>query len=284
MKKNRIATVVVILVLIAGLSLLLYPTVSNYLQTLSHRRVIDEYLSNVQEIDDTAYDEMYEEALAYNADLAKNYVSLMYLSEENKECYESMLDVTDTGMMGYIQIPSIDVSLPIYHGASDDVMRVGVGHMEGSSLPVGGETAHILLSGHRGLPSAMLFTHLDELQNGDTFTLRVLNEAHTYEVDKIEVVEPTEVDKLQMETGQDYCTLITCTPYGVNSHRLLVRGHRVDVPEEALPDQPKAPEEDLRLWIPIVIAAFLIVIFVSILLRRKRKKSNNSKEENKSET
>ncbi|MCH5321139.1 MAG: class C sortase [Eubacterium sp.] len=284
MKKNRIATVVVLLILIAGLSLLLYPTVSNYLQTLSHRRVIDEYLSNVQEIDDTSYGEMYEEALAYNADLAKESFSLMHLREENVQRYESVLNVTGTGMMGYIQIPSIDVSLPIYHGTSDEVMRVGVGHMEGSSLPVGGETAHILLSGHRGLPSAMLFTRLDELQNGDTFTLRVLNEAHTYEIDKIEVVEPSEVDKLQMETGRDYCTLITCTPYGVNSHRLLVRGHRVDVPEEELPDQPKAPEEDLQIWIPIAVAIFLIIIFVSILLRRKRKKSDNTEEENKNET
>lgn len=284
MNKNRIATVVVLLVLIAGLSLLLYPTLSNYLQTLSHRRVIDEYLSNVQEIDDTAYDEMYEKALAYNADLAQSRVSLVYLDEKNKERYESVLNVTGTGMMGYIQIPSIDVSLPIYHGTSDDVMRVGVGHMEGSSLPVGGETAHILLSGHRGLPSAMLFTHLDELQNGDTFTLRVLNEAHTYEVDKIEVVEPSEVNTLKIEAGHDYCTLITCTPYGVNSHRLLVRGHRVNVPEEELPDLPKAPEKDLQIWIPIVIAAFLIIIFVFKLVRRKRKISENTEGETKSET
>lgn len=276
MKKNRIATFVVVIVLLAGLSLLLYPTVSDYLQTLAHRRVIAEYLSNIEEMDDTSYDELLEDALAYNAELANSYVSLLQLSENKVQQYESLLDVTGTGMMGYIQIPSIDVSLPIYHGSSDEVLRVGVGHLEGSSLPVGGETAHTLLSGHRGLPSATLFTHLDKLQEGDTFTLRILRDAYTYEVDKINVVEPGEVDTLKMEAGQDYCTLITCTPYGVNSHRLLVRGHRIETQEEALPEAPQAPEADLWIWVLIAGAVLLLIVVIIIILRRNRRKNDTA--------
>ena len=274
MKKNRIATFVVVLILLAGLSLLLYPTVSDYLQTLAHRRVIAEYLDSIEKMDDTSYDELLEEALTYNAELTNSYISLLQLSEEKRQQYESLLDVTGTGMMGYIQIPSIDVSLPIYHGTSEDVLRVGVGHLEGSSLPVGGETAHTLLSGHRGLPSATLFTHLDKLQDGDIFTLRILRDAYTYEVDQITVVDPNELDWLKMEAGKDYCTLITCTPYGVNSHRLLIRGHRIEIKEEALPDTPQAPEADLWIWILIAGAVLLMIVVIIIVLRRKRRNNN----------
>lgn len=283
MKKNRIATFVVVLILLAGLSLLLYPTISDYLQTLAHRRVIAEYLDSVEEMDDTSYDNLLEDALAYNADLANSYVSLMHPNEENAQRYASLLDLTGTGMMGYLQIPSIDVSLPIYHGASDDVLRVGVGHLEGSSLPVGGETAHTLLSGHRGLPSATLFTHLDKLQIGDTFTLRILREAYTYEVDQIDVVEPNQVDRLEMQTGHDYCTLITCTPYGVNSHRLLVRGHRIEIQEEALPEAPQAPEADLWIWILVAGAVLVMIIVMIILLRRKHKKPRTERRKTENE-
>ena len=278
MKKNRITTFVVVIILLAGLSLLLYPTVSDYLQTLAHRRVIAEYLSNIEEMDDTSYDDLLNEALAYNAELAENYRTLLLLSTEKKEQYESLLDVTGTGMMGYIQIPSIDVSLPIYHGTSDEALRVGIGHLEGSSLPVGGETSHTLLSGHRGLPSATLFTHLDKLQEGDTFTLRILREVYTYEVDKIDVVVPGELGSLKMETGQDYCTLITCTPYGVNSHRLLVRGHRIEIEEDAIPETPQAPEADLWIWILVAGAAILLIVFIIIVLQRKRKKNDITKD------
>ena len=279
MKKKHIANFVVVLILLAGLSLLLYPTISDYLHTLAHRRVIAEYLGSVEQLDDTSYHKLLEDALAYNTELANSYTSLVQSSEENAQRYTSLLDVTGTGMMGYIQIPSIDLSLPIYHGASDEVLRVGVGHLEGSSLPVGGETAHTLLSGHRGLPSATLFTHLDKLQAGDTFTLRILREAYTYEIDQIEVVLPNELNTLKMEDGKDYCTLITCTPYGVNSHRLLVRGHRIELPEEALPDTPQAPEADLWLWL-LFAGAIILIIVILIRLRRKRRKTENATEGN----
>ncbi|MCH5191551.1 MAG: class C sortase [Oscillospiraceae bacterium] len=276
MKKNRITTFIVVIILLAGLSLLLYPTVSDYLQTLAHRRVIAEYLSNIEEMDDTSYDELLEEALAYNAELADHHGSLLVLNEEKMQQYESLLDVTGTGMMGYIQIPSIDVSLPIYHGSSDEVLRVGVGHLSGSSLPVGGETAHTLLSGHRGLPSAVLFTHLDRLQEGDTFTLRVLRETFTYEVDQITVVEPHEVNSVKMEAGKDYCTLVTCTPYGVNSHRLLVRGHRIEVQDEAIiPEAPQTPETDLWIWVLIGGAFLLLIAVIIIILVRRYKRKDD---------
>lgn len=278
MKKNRITTFIVVIIFLAGLSLLLYPTVSDYLQTLAHRRVIAEYLNNIEEMDDTSYDELLDAALAYNAELADSYVSLLTLSEDKVQQYESLLDITGTGMMGYIQIPSIDVSLPIYHGASDEVLRVGIGHLEGSSLPVGGETAHTLLSGHRGLPSALLFTHLDKLQVGDTFTLRILRETYTYEVDKIDVIEPREINAVKMETGKDYCTLVTCTPYGVNSHRLLVRGHRIEVQDDAIPEAPLAPEADLWIWLLIAGAGIVLIIVIIVILRRKRR--NNETPEN----
>lgn len=149
-------------------------------------------------------------------------------NDEEKQYYEQLLNVSGNGIMGYIEIPSIDVMLPIYHGTSEEVLQVAIGHIEGSSLPIGGESTHSVISGHRGLPSSRLFTDIDQLSEGDTFTLMVLDEVLTYEVDQIRIVEPEDISLLAIEEGQDLCTLVTCTPYGVNSHRLLVRGHRVE--------------------------------------------------------
>ena len=177
--------------------------------------------------------------------------------------------------MGYVEIPDIDVTLPIYHGTSEEVLQTAIGHIEGSSLPVGGESTHCVISGHRGLPSARLFTDLDQLTEGDTFTLHVLDETLTYEVDQISVVEPDDISLLEIEAGEDLCTLVTCTPYGVNSHRLLVRGHRVETPEEGgiLQIIADAVLIDERYVLPIIAIPILLIIVLAAALRSRRKKS-----------
>ena len=230
-KKNR-TTILLVVLLLAGLSLLLYPTVSDYWNSFHQTRAIATYAETVAELDNTQYDELWDAAQRYNEALARQG-SVLRLSEAQKKEYESLLDVSGLGIMGYIEIPEINCSLPIYHGTEESVLQIAVGHIEWSSLPVGGESSHCVISGHRGLPSAKLFTNLDKLTEGDTFMLRVLDEVLTYEVDQILIVEPQETGALRIEEGKDYCTLVTCTPYGINSHRLLVRGHRIDNVEEA---------------------------------------------------
>ena len=218
--KKHLPTIVLVLVFLTGLSLLLYPTVSDYWNSFHQTRAIASYM------DDDRYEKMLEEARAYNAKLAEKS-NRFILSEEEQEEYNRLLDVTGSGIMGYVEIPSIDCSLPIYHGTDEGVLQIAIGHIAGSSLPVGGKGTHCVTSGHRGLPSAKLFTNLDELKEGDTFMLHVLDETLTYEVDRILIVEPDDVSNLEIDPDQDYCTLVTCTPYGINTHRLLVRGHRI---------------------------------------------------------
>lgn len=270
---RRIVSFIAVLMLLTGLSLLLYPSVSNYVQSVRHRRVIFNYLSSVEMISDEDYSEIFEAAQAYNEKLAKAPIPLLSMDEQQKAEYENVLDITGTGIMGYINIEKVHINLPIYHGSSESVLQVGVGHIEGSSLPVGGESSHCMLSGHRGLPSAELFTHLDKLDLGDTFTLHVLDEYFTYEVSEIEVIEPHEVQGLKIEQGKDICTLITCTPYGVNSHRLLIHGTRIYIPieEEKLAIQSGARRVDMLYIIAVVEVPVLIfsVIF-SVRSRRKR--------------
>ena len=223
-KKGKFISILLVLLLLVGLSLLLYPYVSNYWNSLHQTRAIAAYAEAVAKLDKDQYTEILSAAQAYNASLLGRD-NTQPLDGDRKEEYERLLDVSGLGIMGYIEIPCIDCSLPIYHGADELVLQVAVGHMEWSSLPVGGESTHCVLSGHRGLPSAKLFTNLDKLQPGDTFILRVLDETLTYEVDQILIVEPQETGSLRIEEGKDYCTLVTCTPYGINTHRLLVRGH-----------------------------------------------------------
>lgn len=223
MKKKT--TIALPLVLLVGLSLLLYPTVSNYWNSLHQSRAIAGYVESVSAISDEKHDAMLADAHAYNQRI--NRLTVSTLTDGERQDYYRQLNVTDSGIMGYIEIPSIDCSLPVYHGTADSILQVATGHVEGSSLPVGGKGTHCVISGHRGLPSAKLFTNLDQLQEGDVFLLSVLGEELTYEVDRISVVEPEDISELTFEADQDLCTLVTCTPYGVNSHRLLVRGHRV---------------------------------------------------------
>ena len=238
--KNKLINIFLILALVAGLSLLLYPTVSDYWNSLHASQAVASYDQAVKSMDEDKYDELLQRAGQYNRDLFLRG-TLFALTDEEREDYNSQLDIDGSGVMGYIEIPTIKVSLPIYHGTSDDVLQVAVGHLEWSSLPVGGESTHCVLSGHRGLPSAKLFTNLDQLAEGDLFVIRTLDEVLTYEVDRILIVLPSELQALAAEEGKDLCTLVTCTPYGVNSHRMLVRGHRVDNQSEAAPDRRRHP-------------------------------------------
>ena len=228
MKKNR-STIILILIFLVGLSVMLYPTVSDYVNQRHQSRALASYDETVNEMSDADYTAYFEAADAYNQRLAATPNS--FFTPEQVSGYDETLDVSGTGIMGYITIPRIGVELPVYHGTSDGVLQVAAGHLEGSSLPVGGAGTHAVISAHRGLPSAKLFTNLDELEAGDTFTITVLDRVLTYEVDRISIVLPTETDLLQPVEGQDYVTLMTCTPYGINTHRLLVRGHRVNTRE-----------------------------------------------------
>ncbi len=229
--KRRITTILLFLILIIGLSLLLYPAFSDWWNSMYMSRVITDYVNLIEELDEDEYAGIIEEARAYNESLltrTNGYTT----TPQQEELYPRLLNFSGDGVMGYVEIPGINVSLPLYHGTEESVLQVAIGHLNWSSLPVGGESTHCVVSGHRGLPSAKLFTNLDKLQEGDMFYFRILDEILTYEVDQILIVEPKEVESLMIKRGADYCTLFTCTPYGINTHRLLVRGHRVENPEE----------------------------------------------------
>lgn len=264
--KKHLSTIFLVLILIVGLSLLLYPTFANYWNSFTQSRVLAGYIEQLAVMDDDQYQQIWNDAKLYNASLLHR-VNNFILSDEQREEYNALLNVGGNEVMGYIEIPSINVSLPIYHGTDEGVLAVGVGHLEWTSLPVGGESTHCVLSGHRGLPSARLFTDLDQLKEGDYFMLNILDETLTYEVDQIRIVEPEEVDKLTIIEGRDLCTLVTCTPYGVNSHRLLVRGHRVDNLEEAVTVRVTADAVEVE---PLIVASILLVptlvLFLSVVL------------------
>lgn len=260
--KTNLSNIILIAVFLIGLSLLLYPTFSDYWNSFHQSRAIASYAEAVAEVDDDTYERILAEAKQYNEDLSSRPQSWT-LTEEELEVYNEVLNVTGSGIMGYIEIPSIDVSLPIYHGVDEAVLQIAVGHIEGSSLPVGGLSTHCVISGHRGLPSAKLFTNLDQLVEGDVFVIRVLDETLTYEVDQIRIVEPTDLSALEREEGKDLCTLVTCTPYGVNSHRLLVRGHRIENLEESNSIRVTA---DATLIDPVIVAPIVAVPILLILL------------------
>ena len=273
--KKHLPTIVLVLIFCIGLSLLLYPTVSDYWNSLHQSRAISNYADAVAALDNEDYDRILESARNYNQNLAKNGTS-WNLTEEQKEEYEKQLCVDDTGIMSYIEIPSIDCSLPIYHGTDEGVLQKAIGHIAGSSLPVGGKSTHCVLSGHRGLPSAKLFTDLDQLKEGENFLLRTLDETLTYQVDQILIVEPNELQALQIEEGEDLCTLVTCTPYGVNSHRLLVRGHRIANQADAsyVRVTADAVQIDPVLVAPVVGVPILIILLIGLLARTRKKERN----------
>lgn len=273
MKKGSISNIILILIFLVGLSLLLYPTVSDYWNAMHQSRAITEYAQQVADLNNDRYEQLWQDAGKYNQTLLTK-TDRYELSEEEQEEYESLLNVSGNGIIGYIEIPSVNCSLPIYHGTDEAVLQVAVGHIEGSSLPTGGESTHCVLSGHRGLPSARLFTDLDKLYIGDDFILRILDETLTYEVDQILIVEPYEMDALEIEEGRDYCTLVTCTPYGINTHRLLVRGHRVENQEEAGTVRVTADAMQIEPVIvaPVLAVPMLLILLIILLLPKQRRK------------
>ncbi len=283
MKKNR-SNIILILIFLVGLSVMLYPTVSDYINQKNQSRAVASYSEEVENLSDVDYQAYFDAADDYNRRLAET-PDAFYRPEEVSG-YTDTLDVSGTGIMGYITIPKIGVELPVYHGTSDGVLQVAAGHLEGSSLPVGGAGTHAVISAHRGLPSAKLFTNLDELEVGDTFTITVLDRVLTYEVDQISIVLPTETDLLQPVEGKDYVTLMTCTPYGINTHRLLVRGKRIEnaenqkhirVTADALRIEPiiVAP----ALAVPMLLVLLVVMLAVPHLRKRKNQREENHHEE-----
>lgn len=273
--KKHLSTLILFLVLLIGLSLLLYPSVSNWWNSMHQSRAIANYdvaMSNMQQED---YESYFTAAERYNGQLAA--IESPLINHEQVPGYGEALDVSGSGIMGYITIPAINVELPVYHGTSEGVLQVAVGHVEGSSLPVGGENTHSVLSAHRGLPSARLFTDLDKISVGDIFTLSVLDRLLSYEVDQILIVLPSEADALAIEAGKDLCTLVTCTPYGVNTHRLLVRGRRIENPEEVKTVRVTADAVQIEPLIvtPVVAAPMLLVLLILLLLQPKKRSTPN---------
>lgn len=270
--KKHLSSIILLLFMIAGLSLLLYPTVSDYWNSFHQSRAIADYAETVNEMDEAQREAMLAEARAYNQALTETG-NLSKLTDEQMAAYNRILDITGTGIMGYIDIPIIGVSLPIYHGVEESVLQVAVGHLAGTAFPIGGENTHCVVSGHRGLPTAKLFTNLDEVAEGDVFTVQVLDQTVTYLVDQIRIVLPAEVDDLQIERGQDYMTLVTCTPYGVNTHRLLVRGHRIENAEEmqgTLVVADAAQVDSYLVALFIAVPVLVMLMAVSLLRRDSR--------------
>lgn len=270
-KRSRIPDLAFIAVFVGGMLVFFYPTISNYWNTLQQGRAIAEYTQTVNKMRPGELQQTWDEAEAYNRELLSN-PARYHLSHSQMQRYLSLLDIGKTGMMGHIEIEKLGVDLPIYHTTEDSVLQVGTGHVPGSSLPTGGAGTHTILSGHRGLPSAKLFTNLDELEEGDRFVLHVLDRDLAYQVDQIRVVEPKELSNLKIIPGQDYATLVTCTPYAINTHRLLVRGHRVPYGGDAGYVAADAVAMDpvmVSLAISVPVLGIIVAITVTHLRRRR---------------
>ena len=257
---DRLFTIILVGIMMAGIGLLAYPSLADYWNSFHQSRAVMTYAEHVADMQTDEYERFLNSAREYNSALAETGIK-WGLTDEEKAAYNEELNIDGSGIMGYIKIQKIQVTLPLYHGTDEGILQTSIGHLEGSSLPVGGEGTHCLLSGHRGLPSARLFTDLDQLREGDTFTMTVLNETLTYEVDHIWIVEPEDLSHLQIEEGKDLCTLITCTPYGINTHRLLVRGHRIENADGGA--MVTADAIQIR---PIFIAPFLAIPILILLL------------------
>lgn len=277
-KKRNSSTVLLALVFLAGLSLMLYPVVSNYLNTRVQSGVVSGYQQYVQETNTEEHIRMISHAKQYNQMLLERDNSFT-LTEDLQQRYNALLNISGSGMMGYLEIPCIDVNLPIYHGTEEDVLQQAIGHIEWTSLPVGGESTHCAISGHRGLPTADLLTHIDRMRVGDRFYLNVLGQKLEYQVDEINVVLPSDTSLLEIEEGKDYVTLLTCTPYGINSHRLLVRGSRVldgQGTGATLILTDEIEEVSLVYVIPVVLVGVVLAVLaglgVTSLVRKKPKK------------
>lgn len=273
--KKHLVNLILFGIILVGIGLLAYPTFADWWNSFHQSRTIQSYAAAVANLDREEYDRIISEAEEYNRGLSRTGAVWNMNAEQIRE-YNYQLAIDDSGIMGYIDIPKINIKLPLYHGIEDRVLEVAIGHIAGTSLPVGGEGSHCVLSGHRGLPSARLFTDLDKVVEGDTWTLTVLDRTYTYECDQIRVVEPTDLSALEIEEGKDYCTLVTCTPYGINTHRLLVRGHRIaNASGEANVIADAILIESVYIA-PFIAVPMLVVLIIEMLIvtgRRRRKKA-----------
>ena len=256
--KNILVTMGIVIVFIIGLSIMLYPTVASYINSLRQSRVVSQYYRDIENLTLEQFEEILSAAHEYNERLRTTPDRFTFSPDDKKE-YLSLLDPVGKGMMGTLYIEKIKVRLPIYHGTSEEVLQRGTGHFEGTSLPVGGPGTHSVVTGHRGLPSSIMLTDLDQLEEGDTFTMIILNEILTYKVDRILVVEPHELWPLTIEDDEDYCTLLTCTPYAINSHRLLVRGSRIANEDADFRTPAFLPDADADAIKPIHVAMLLLI-------------------------
>ena len=272
--KKNLPTILLTIVFFIGAGLIAYPTFSDWWNSFHQSRAVASYMDAVTSMDTSQYDAILKEADKYNRALSRTGV-VWVMDEKQEEEYLKQLNVNETGIMGYIDIPKINITLPIYHGTDEAVLQIAIGHLMGTSLPVGGKGSHCVVSGHRGLPSARLFTDIDKLVEGDSFTMTVLNRTVTYEVDQVRIVEPTDLSDLQIEKGKDYCTLVTCTPYGINTHRLLVRGHRIENAQgEAMVIADAMQIESIYIAPFIAVPILLLLVFGVIIStgRKSRKK------------
>ena len=263
--KKNIVTIILLLVFLTGVGLIAYPSFADWWNRLHQARAVMSYAEAVSNLDTADYEKLLDEADAYNKKLAETGI-IWQLDEKQQEEYNKVLKINDSGILGYIDIPKINVMLPIYHGTEEDILQTAIGHIAGTSLPVGGKSSHCVVSGHRGLPSARLFTDLDKMVEGDTFTMTVLNRTTTYEVDQIRIVEPTDLSDLQIEKGKDYCTLVTCTPYGINTHRMLVRGRRTKNAEGEIDIVPDAIQIEAVYIAPFIAVPILLMLLVLLLV------------------
>ena len=277
--KEKLTIFLFILMIVVGLGIILYPLISNQLSKMNYQKVIDNYQNTVHQKKNSQNEQFINEARAYNHALTSTNIVDVFQNpkSESSNEYLSILNINNNGMMGYISIPKIDVRIPIYHGTSSDILQKGVGHLEGSSLPVGGESTHAILSAHRGLPSSRLFTDLDQLKEGDIFYIYVLDEVLAYQVDQVLVTEPSETEALKIVDGKDYITLVTCTPYAINTHRLLVRGERIEYNEQVEKDievDYALSTADIVLYISLVIALLLIVVAIICFIKSRKNRQN----------
>ena len=275
-KSGNASTIILVAIFFVGLCVLLYPTISDFWNEKRQSQAIINYDDLIVDLTPEDYSEFFEKADSYNKKIRN--MSFPFMNHKSiADEYYSTLDINGDGMMGYITIEKIKVQLPIYHGTSDKVLNSAVGHVEGSTLPVGGKSTHAVLSAHRGLPSAKLFTNLDKLEIGDIFTIRILDRTITYQVDQIHIVLPHETDDLNIVPNEDYCTLVTCTPYGVNTHRMLVRGTRIENIEadKVINVTTQAYQIDPLIVTPAVAAPMLGLLLIALLV--KSHKTNKSK-------
>lgn len=281
--KKKYHNIIIVAIFVIGLSLLLYPTIANQWNSYRQSKLIssyDEKVSKMEAAGQIDYDKEWKKADAYNKALVPMILpdsfAIADAQSEEDAAYEACLNITDDGIMGLVEIPKIDVKLPIYHTTSEEVLRNAAGHLEGSSLPIGGENTHSVISAHRGLPSATLFTDLDKLKKGDHFMVHVLDDTLCYEVDKISVVKPEDTSDLNVEDGEDLMTLLTCTPYGVNTERLLVRGHRVPY-EEKYTDETQSSislETNYILW--VIVGLLITGVLIGVMYVRERRKKDET--------